>query len=1204
MAGVSTAIGTAAATLSRVNATSAPDEPVPPTCPCPDGTRRGDQEGSDVDARLSTTGTLRPLPRQVPTATPPDAAAPAAAPAPTQPGPTEDPQWYKDAVVYELHVKAFSDSNGDGIGDLRGLTQKLDYLADLGVNTIWLLPFYPSPFRDDGYDVAEYLDIHPAYGTLEDFRQFVEQAHARGLRVITELVVNHTSDQHPWFQRARLAPKGSPERDYYVWSDDPTLFSGTRIIFTDTEDSNWTWDEVAGQYYWHRFFSHQPDLNFDNPIVRAEVLRTLRFWLDLGVDGFRLDAIPYLIERDGTTNENLRETHEVIKELRRGLDASYEGRMFLAEANMWPEDVREYFGDGDECHMAYHFPLMPRMYMAIAQEDRHPVVEILQQTPDIPASCQWAIFLRNHDELTLEMVTSRERDYMWSTYAADTRARINVGIRRRLAPLLDNDAERIKLMNSLLLSMPGSPFIYYGDEIGMGDNFYLGDRDGVRTPMQWTPDRNGGFSRADPQGLYLPAIQDPVYGYAAINVEAQLREPGSLLNWTRRMLAVRKTTQAFGRGTFTLLQPGNRKILAYVREHDDDVILCVANVSRAAQPVELDLSTWVGRVPVEMLGRTAFPTIGDRPYQLTLPGHGFFWFRLATDVPAPEWHEVRPTLETMPVLVLFDGWSSLFRERVAPWRAGMAERLSSRFERELVPAFLTRQRWFPAGPDPVDRVRIVEHGVLTSGGTSWLLGIGAVTRAGQPERYFLPLSLAWEDRDPERVSQLGTGAVARVRQQAEVGLMGDAVADAAYYRALVEAIAAGASVKSDGAGRFRFVPSPLLAELMPELPDDLSPVRLPGLGSNSNAILGYALFLKTFRRLRPGLSPEVEVGRFLTESAGFDRIVPVLGHVEYVDKQGRVTTLALLQSYVPNQGDAWTFVVDTLTRGLEDSLTGTAIAPAPAPGVRPVLPSDEPAPPAGELAALAATLGRRTAQLHAALAGATGDPAFDPEPVTADDIARWVSRAAEEARDTLTLLSGDSIPGEAAPAAAGLVAAGSRLLEWIADAASVPPTGLRTRIHGSFQLDQVLVVENDFVIMDLEGDQDGAPEQARAKHSPLRDVARLLHSLNHARNRAVARASQHEGDDERLAPGATLWLEEMREAFLAGYADEAQVQGTIPDHDTFQSQLPLVQLFEAQRALVEIRSHLATRPDIAAAAAHWLVAVVGAPQPPDEPPEQ
>jgi maltose alpha-D-glucosyltransferase/alpha-amylase len=592
----------------------------------------------------------------------------------------DDPLWYKDAVIYQLHVKAFYDANEDGMGDFRGLASKLDYIKDLGVNTVWLLPFYPSPLKDDGYDVSDYHNIHPQYGTRNDFRIMMREADRRGLRIITELIVNHTSDQHPWFQAARRAPPGSAKRDYYVWSDDPSKYTGTRVIFTDTETSNWTWDDVAQAYYWHRFFSHQPDLNFDNPRVLKAVFRAMRFWLDMGVDGFRLDAIPYLCEREGTSNENLPETHAVVKEIRRMLDTRYRNRLLLAEANQWPEDVREYFGDSDECHMAYHFPLMPRIYMAIAQEDRYPVVEIMQQTPDIPDACQWAIFLRNHDELTLEMVTSKERDYMYQMYAADARARINLGIRRRLAPLMENDMDRIKLMNSLLLSMPGSPIIYYGDEIGMGDNIFLGDRNGVRTPMQWTPDRNAGFSRADPQRLYLPPIMDAVYGYEAVNVESQLRDPSSLLNWMKRMLTVRKGSQAFGRGKLTFLRPGNRKVLAYLREYGEEAILCVANLGRSAQPVELDLARFRGRAPVELLGSTVFPPIGTLPYLLTLAKHGFYWFRLAADVEAPSWHEERLAPEDLPVLVLFDGWASFFRDRVVPWRIGMAEKARAHLE--------------------------------------------------------------------------------------------------------------------------------------------------------------------------------------------------------------------------------------------------------------------------------------------------------------------------------------------------------------------------------------------------------------------------------------------------------------------------------------------------------------------------------------------
>ncbi|MGH6989164.1 MAG: maltose alpha-D-glucosyltransferase, partial [Stellaceae bacterium] len=522
---------------------------------------------------------------------------------------SDDPVWFKDVVIYEAHVKAFSDANNDGIGDFKGLTQRLDYLQDLGVTAIWLLPFYPSPQRDDGYDIADYRGIHPAYGTMQDFRHFTREAQRRGLRVITELVINHTSDQHPWFQRARRMKPGSRLRDWYVWSEDGKKYADTRVIFTDTEKSNWTWDPVANAYYWHRFFSHQPDLNFDNPQVVKAVTNTMRFWFEMGVDGMRLDAIPYLCEREGTASENLPETHAVLKQLRADLDRNFKNKMFLAEANQWPEDVQAYFGSGDECHMAYHFPLMPRIYSAIAQEDRHPITDIMRQTPEIPENCQWAIFLRNHDELTLEMVTDSERDYLWKTYAAESRARLNLGIRRRLAPLMDNDRRKIELMNSLLLSMPGSPIIYYGDEIGMGDNIFLGDRDGVRTPMQWTPDRNGGFSRADPARLYLPPLMDPIYGYQAVNVEAQSGNPSSLLNWMKRLIAARQARKVFGRGTLTFLYPSNRRIFVYVREYEDETVLCVANLARSAEATDLDLSTYHGRVPVELISRTRFPQI-------------------------------------------------------------------------------------------------------------------------------------------------------------------------------------------------------------------------------------------------------------------------------------------------------------------------------------------------------------------------------------------------------------------------------------------------------------------------------------------------------------------------------------------------------------------------------------------------------------------
>ena len=609
---------------------------------------------------------------------------------------TLDPLWYKDAVIYQLHVKSFFDSNDDGIGDFPGLTAKLDYIERLGVTALWLLPFYPSPRRDDGYDIADYTDVHPDYGDMDDVRRFIEAAHERGIRVITELVINHTSDQHAWFKRAREAPAGSIERDFYVWSNTDQRYTGTRIIFLDTEKSNWTWDSVANAYFWHRFYSHQPDLNFDNPLVLDEILKVMEFWLDLGIDGLRLDAVPYLVERDGTNNENLPETHAILKKIRAALDAKFQGRMLLAEANQWPEDTQEYFGAEDECHMAFHFPLMPRMYMAIAKEDRFPITDIMRQTPQIPATCQWAIFLRNHDELTLEMVTDSERDYLWEVYASDRRARINLGIRRRLSPLLERDRRRIELMNSLLLSMPGTPVIYYGDEIGMGDNIHLGDRDGVRTPMQWSPDRNGGFSRADAEQLVLPPVANPLYGYASLNVETQARDGHSLLNWTRRMLALRSQHQVFGRGTLEFLYPGNRKVFAYLRRDESQTILCVANLARSPQAVELDLGDFNGRVPIEMTGGSAFPPIGELTYLLTLPPYGFYWFDLRTADSAPDWHAAAPEMLTeYATLVMRRGMADIAGETT---RAQLA--------RDILPNYLRARRWFAAKEKKLDGVRL------------------------------------------------------------------------------------------------------------------------------------------------------------------------------------------------------------------------------------------------------------------------------------------------------------------------------------------------------------------------------------------------------------------------------------------------------------------------------------------------------------------
>ncbi|HVF64590.1 MAG TPA: putative maltokinase, partial [Casimicrobiaceae bacterium] len=900
-----------------------------------------------------------------------------------------------------------------------------------------------------------------------------------------------------------------------------------------------------------------------NPQVLKAVFRVMRMWLDMGVDGFRLDAIPYLVEREGTNNENLPETHAVLKQLRAAVDANYPNVLLLAEANQWPEDVREYFGNGDECHMAYHFPLMPRMYMAIAQEDRHPITEIMAQTPDIPDSCQWAIFLRNHDELTLEMVTNRERDYMYQMYAADKRARINLGIRRRLAPLLENDVGRIKLMKSLLLSMPGSPILYYGDEIGMGDNIYLGDRDGVRTPMQWGPDRNAGFSRADPQRLYLQPIMDPIYGYQAVNVEAQLREPASLLHWTRRMLAVRKAFGAFGRGTLTFLRPGNRKVLAYLRIHADEILLCVANLSRSAQPVELDLSRFKGRVPIELLGRTPFPPIGDLPYLLTLAGHGFYWFRLAQDRDVPAWHEERLARDDLPVLVLFDGWSTLFRDRVVPWRIGLADKTREALEREALPRFVADRRWYASKGVAIRRVALADHALWTVKDRTWLLAIVHVeTDDAATHPYFVPLTLAFEDRDDATIHALGALTIAKVRQQAAVGVLGDAFADESFSRALVAAMGRGENVTT-ARGTIRFERTSAFAELAGPDVTTLA-VSLPGAQSSNTIVsLGDRLFVKAFRRLHAGENPEVEVGRFLT-AAGFPSAVPFAGGVVYTGDDGKTATLAIAQGYVSNQGDAWRFTLDYLDRHF-DAL--------------PAEDADDPGDLHGAYIAVAHAMGARTAELHATLAHATSDPAFTPEPMTAADITAMARRVSDEAEAVVTQLATrlDSLPPAIRTQAEALLLRREDLGRRIRAHGTDTTHGSKIRVHGDYHLGQLLIARNDVVITDFEGEPARPLEARRAKQSALKDVAGMLRSFDYAMQSAIAAASSEAPDGQtQIVAAAQRWREAARDGFIAGYDSVAAQAGLASPRAERNG---LLELLVLEKAVYELRYELDNRPD-------------------------
>ncbi|CAN5298800.1 maltose alpha-D-glucosyltransferase [soil metagenome] len=1090
-----------------------------------------------------------------------------------------DPLWYKDAVIYHLHVKAFFDSDNNGIGDFKGLTQRLEYIKDLGATAVWIMPYYPSPLRDDGYDIAEYKNVHEDYGTKRDFRQFVRKAHELGLKVITELVINHTSDQHPWFQKARNAPKGSARRNYYVWSDTPDKYQDARIIFTDTENSNWTWDSVAQQYYWHRFFSHQPDLNHDNPQVFKSIMNVMRFWLDAGVDGLRLDAIPYLIEREGTEGENLPETHEVLKKMRAEMDAQYEDRFFLAEANQWPEDVLPYFGDfekgGDECHMAFHFPLMPRIYMAVAQEDRHPIVEIMSQTPAIPEESQWAIFLRNHDELTLEMVTDRERDYMYETYASDPQMRINIGIRRRLAPLMQNDRPSMELLNSILFSMPGTPIIYYGDEIGMGDNVFLGDRDSVRTPMQWTSDRNAGFSRAEPARMYLPPVMDPVYGYQSVNVESQSKSPNSLLNWTRRIIAVRKAHKAFGRGTLEFLHPGNRKVLAYLREHDGEAILCVANLSRSAQPVELDLSRFSGRVPVELIGGANFPTLGKLPYMLTLPGRSFYWFALDKEAEAPAWHQDVPQVPEPPVLVLSadtgaGGWRSALR---------LQGRHVEQLEREALPGFLRVKRWFAEKAREIESVKVIANAGLpgSEGSGPWTLMLLEVRSgaASDTQYYFLPLSAAWEENGEDLIASLRPHTLAKLRRRSSVGALFDAMSDERFCRKVVQAI----SHEREGEfaeGTIRFTRTTAFDEVLPEAAEeegDRLNVRRVGEQTNTSVILDEKAVLKTYRRLQWGVNPDLEIGRHLTEQTDFQNTPPIAGALEYLEPDGEPVTLALLQSFALNQGDGWTYTLDSLSRYLEDALV-TTWSPEEG-GVE-----DETDNMDAFFTRLMRTLGLRTGELHAAFAEPTEDPAFSPEPLAPGEAPGWADSVLRELGQTIELLenSRPRLPEAALPEADRLLNRRAELEELVREARVEDLELVKTRYHGDYHLGQVLVSNNDFQIIDFEGEPDRPLEERRRKHSPLRDVAGMLRSFNYASRSALADVSLERMDNiDELSSWAAYWERRVREEFLAGYGEGAAGSASYPeDPETARA---LIDLFTLEKALYEVRYEIGNRPD-------------------------
>ena len=1059
-----------------------------------------------------------------------------------------EPFWYKSGVIYEVHVRAFYDSDADGTGDFRGLTEKLDYIKDLGVTAIWLLPFYPSPLKDDGYDIADYCDVHPMYGTLADFKNFLREAHQRGLRVITELVFNHTSDQHPWFQRARQAKPGSRWRDFYVWSDTPKKYADARIIFKDVEISNWTYDNVAKAYFWHRFFSHQPDLNFENPEVPEQIFKAVDFWLDLGVDGLRLDAVPYLFESEGTSCENLPATHAWLKRLRAHVDEKYGDRMLLGEANQWPEDAVKYFGQGrgDECHMAFHFPLMPRLFMSLRMEDRLPIVDIMEQTPPIPETSQWALFLRNHDELTLEMVTDEERDYMYRMYAQVHKARLNLGIRRRLAPLLNNDRKSIELLNALLFSLPGTPVLYYGDEIGLGENIYLGDRNGVRTPMQWSSDKNAGFSRANPQSLYLPIILDPAYHYEACNVEEELANPHSLLWWMRRMLALRKRWRALGEGKCEFLQPDNLKILSYILRHEKETLLVVANLSRFTQPVELDLSAFKNLVPVELFGRTKFPVITDAPYFLTLGPHNFFWFSLEAKPQPLAPRTAGGASAALPVIAAAENWREIF--------TGKAR---SQFEAAL-PEYFRSQQWFNSAARTIKLATIKEvFSVPLPDETTVELAFVQVEYVDKlPELFAVPLACAaGAAANPLRA--VGAAELAYA-DPAQSGLLYEAFATPAFARTLIEWMSHRERLDNEQ-DELEASRSLQLRQILGAgpLPDPFLQNTPAG---NATVVFGDKLVLKFFRRVGPGVNPELEIGRFLTEK-NFPNSPALLGALEYRDfgNTDARMTLAVAKAFVPQAKNAWKFTLDAISR-YYDRIFAVAAQnqippPLPSELALKFLPAGRPEAAAdhvGTYLESARLLGVRTAELHLALASGEAGSEFCAEPLTSHYLRGVFQSMRSLATQNLRLLRKQmkNLPPELVAAAHRVLELEGAILQQYRRLIERNFMAKRIRIHGDFHLGQVLWTGRDFVFVDFQGDAEVPISERRIKRSPLSDVARLLRSFHQAAYAGFdLQVDQGVIARENLAkfePWVRHWSLAVSRAFLQAYCQNLEKSDLLP----------------------------------------------------------
>ncbi|MEM9325091.1 MAG: maltose alpha-D-glucosyltransferase [Bacteroidota bacterium] len=1070
--------------------------------------------------------------------------------------------WYKDAIIYELHIKAFMDANGDGIGDFAGLLTKLDYLEELGVTAIWLLPFYISPQRDDGYDIQDYYTINPAYGQLRDFKKFVKAAHERNLKVITELVINHTSDQHPWFKRARKAPKGSPEREYYVWSDDPNKYKGVRIIFQDTELSNWTYDNVAKQYFWHRFFHHQPDLNFDNPLVQEEVFKIIDYWAATGVDGFRLDAVPYLYEREGTNCENLPETHDFLKKLRKHLDDNYPGRMFLAEANMWPEDSASYFGDGDECHMNYHFPIMPRMFMAMRMENRYPITDIFDQTPDIPDNCQWAIFLRNHDELTLEMVTDEERDYMYKVYAENPKVRINLGLRRRLAPLMNNNRKKIELINTLLYSLPGTPVIYYGDEIGMGDNFYLGDRDGVRTPMQWSPDRNGGFSKANPQQLYLPMILDPEHHYEAVNVETQQSNGSSLLWWTRRIIKMRKKYKAFGRGDMEFIHSENPKVLCFTRTYEDQAILVVVNLSRFTEAVALELEGYAGAVPIEVFSRNEFPVISEtEAYPFTLSPYAYHWFELQNKTAEKEEDGLR--LEASSLKGLLKG-----------------ENLQH-FEHDILPGFVRHSEWFKTKDRKIESVHVYEKIPLDyEGMESFLLVLEVSYESGLPD--FFQVGFAFGRKGENRIVEHYPQSVffeAKVGDSE--GFAYDALFDQHLHDALFFSIGRKKRIEVKDSVLGFFDEKKKISKYLKKHNEPKARLLISR-RANTSLLYNNDFYLKVYRKLDRAINPDLEIVRYVGDQKGFPNISPVVATIQLEWSADDSMVLGMMQEAIEYQTDTWSYLLDFLKRYIERiQLRETSETKAPLKGTLSVpIAQEELEDEDMELIGVLSSthmklLGQRTGALHRILMGDEDHSVFSPEEFSLHYQRGLFSSFQALVRESFQLLKKQikHLPELLQEDAQYVLERKDQTLKVLKKVYAKKLDIVKIRCHGDFHLRQVLFTGQDFVFIDFEGESGKTYSERRLKRSAIRDLAGMIRSFHNVAYEAIFNNEEAgEKGFSTFRPWLEKWYHYISQFYMRAYMEEVEDLPLLPKDPEDLSNM--LDVFLLELALVELRHGL------------------------------